>query len=912
MALDRWWSVVRLRLRSVFRPSAVEADLADELRDHLERDIAVGMAGGLSRETARTEALRRLGGLEAVKEHCRDERRVALVETLVRDLQYALRVLRHSPGFTVAVLVSLTLAVGANTAIFQLINAVRLRPLPVDRPGELTIIAIGGRDWPSGNYSGRYADLTYPLWSEIRSHADPFSSVLAWSQSSFDLAPRGQQKFAENGLWVSGEFFSALGVKPALGRLFVASDDVRGCGVPGVVLSHAFWEREYGASPTIVGTKVSVNGRPFEVLGVTQRGFFGIEVGRSFDLALPLCAEETLRGQGTWLDMRDQWWLSVMGRLRPGWSPDRATAFLRAASPAVFENTMPANVSAENAARYRKSVLEVRPGSGGFSGLREQYDTPLWLLLGVAAMVLLIACANIANLLLARAGVRAREIAVRLALGASRRRVARQLLVESLLLAAGGALLGVLLAPLLGRAVVRMISSDVSPMFVDLAPDWRLLAFTIGLTGVTCVLFGLAPAMRATRVNPGAVMAASGRSLTADRRQSRLRSVLVSTQIALALALLVGGVLFGRSLFNLLTLDAGFQQAGVLELDLNVSQLALTDEGRRSLYRDLTERLRTTPGIDAVATSMKIPTRGSWYGKVFLPAPDGLRAEWSVFNQVSGGYFDTLRIPLLAGRDFNDDDRPEVPTSVIVNEAFTRQFLPGIQRAEIIGTTFRLGSPTSEPGRTARIVGLVGDTKYESLREEFRSIVYLASSQTRSVGSDNQFLLRSEIALPVLTVAVAHVVDAVNPGISFHFHDFRYDIRNSLRRDQLMATLCGFFALIGATLAAIGVYSLGAYTVTQRTAEIGIRMALGADRRRISRMILGETLVLVIAGLVAGTLLAGFAARSASGMLFGLTPMDPQTLVGSVIFLAAVALGASYLPARRASRANPVEALRAS
>ncbi len=911
MGLDRLWLVVRLRVKSLVQSKQVEADLDDELRDHIERQVEAGLARGMTPEAARTAAYRSLGGVQSVKDACRDARRVSLIDTLGRDARYGLRLLRRSPGFTAVAVLSLALGIGANTAIFQLLNALRLRPLAVERPGELVIIDIADRGTPPSNYNGRYPDLTNPQWERLRQHADPFDGMLAWGQASVDLAARGEQQFSEDALWVSGGFFRTLRVNAAVGRLLTEADDVAGCGAPGAVISDAFWQRQYNRDAGAIGRRLLVNGHTVEVIGVAERGFTGIEVGRSFDLALPLCAEGTMSGS-TRLTGKAQWWLSVMGRLKPGWSAERATAYLRTISAGVFQDTLPTNYSDADIQRYLAFNFQAKPGPSGFSSLRQTYDTPLWLLLAVAGLVLLLACANLANLLLARSGTRAREMAVRLALGASRGRLARQLLVESLLLAAIGALAGAWLAPLLGQAVVALISSDLSPTFVDLSPDWRLVLFATSLAVLTCVLFGLAPAVRATRVSPGDVVkTAGGRGVTGDRGQSRLRRGLVAGQVALSLVLLIGGLLFGRSLANLLAIDAGFQQSGILQLDVDLNRLKLDPDGRRTLYAELLGRLRAMPMIAAAATSHRIPLAGTAYLMVFPEDASEDRKQYALTNRVGAGYFDTLNIPIVAGRDFRDtEDVPGAPDVVMANERFVREVLRAPSAAAAVGREFRLEGERQQPGRRARLVGVVGDTKYQSLREEFRPIIYRAMAQEAGARPSTQILIRTRAPLADVRAAVTATAGAVSPQMSFHYHDFRGEIRGSLRQDQLMAVLCGFFALVGAVLAAVGVYGVNAHAVTERRAEIGVRIALGADRGAIVGMVLREAGRLVGIGLLAGVAVALVASRAATGLLYGLRPTDPLTVAGAVVLLGAVALLASYLPARRASRTSPVTALK--
>jgi putative ABC transport system permease protein len=907
MRVERWLYTWPLRLRSLFRGRAVDKDLDDEIGFHVDRLTAEHIGRGLRPAEARLAALRAMNGIEQRKEECRDTRKVAAIESIVTDLRYGARILRRSPGFTTIAVLSLAIGIGANTAIFQLIDAVRVRGLPVTNPHELAIIQIPNRGWPPSNYDGRYPDLTYPQWDAIRASQRAFSSVAAWSQATFDLAAAGESRFAEDGLWVSGEFFNVLGVRPMLGRVFTQADDVRGCGAPGVVLSHAFWRREFGASPLAIGATLTVGGRPLEVIGVTARGFFGVEIGRSFDLALPLCAEPFVNAGNSRFDKRAEWWLSAIGRLNRGWSLDRASSHLASISPAVFQQTVPPTYGQDDADKYLGFTLGAVAGASGFSQLRQEYDAPLWMLLAAAGIGLLIACANLANLMLARMAVREREMAVRLALGASRARLVRQLLIESLLLAAAGAACGAVLAPALSGTVVALMATDVSPMFVDLTMDWRLLAFAAVLAALTCVLFGLAPALRGTRVPPGETMKAGGRTLTAGRRQLALRRTLVAAQMALSLVLLVCGLLFSRSFYNLITLDTGFQQDGILEVDVDLTRLPPTDEGPRVAYRQILERVRAVAGVEAVATAGKVPLTGRWYQHVFFQdrGAGGLRSELTYSNRVGAGYFDTLRIAVSAGRDFDARDVVQSPRVVIVNEAFARSFLPNA-----VGATFKLEGTRGQPGDEVQVVGVVRNTTYANLREEFKPIIYLAESQSPIQTPFVQCLIRGTIPPGSLRPAVARAIAAIDPRVAFHFHDFQAQIRYSLRQDRLMATLCGFFAALGALLATIGVYGVITYSVTQRTSEIGLRVALGADRRAILALVLREAGVLIATGLAIGAGTAAIATRAARAMLYGLQPGDPATLLAAIVILSTAAAAASYLPARRAARVDPMVALR--
>ncbi|HEU0180062.1 MAG TPA: ABC transporter permease [Blastocatellia bacterium] len=830
------------------------------------------------------------------------------MQAVIQDLRYGARMLWKNRGFTLIAVITLALGVGANTAIFQLLNAVRLRSLPVQKPEELAEVRTAGSPNRWGDFSLRGAELTNPLWEQIRERQQAFSGVFAWGTATFNLSPRGEQRFTEDGMWVSGDFFHVLGVRPLLGRVFTQADDQRGCGSPGVVISHAFWQRAFGGDASVLGRKITLDGHPLEIIGVTPASFFGVEVGRNFDVAVPICAEALINGEGNRLDRRSSWWLSVMGRLKPGWTLKQATAHLNSISSGIFQDTVDTGYTAERAAEYRGFKLEALAAGSGVSSLRLKYNDPLWLLLATAGLVLLIACANLANLMLARASARQREIVVRLALGATRVRLVRQLLIESLLLATLGAVIGAWGAEYLGRYVVSLISTDIQPLFVALEMDWRVFGFTAGVAILTCVLFGLTPAVRATRVAPAEAMKSSGRGMTANREGVSLRRVLVVSQVALSLVLMVGALLFTRSLFNLMTLDAGFAQDGVLQTDISLAPLKLPSERRYAVKRELLDRLRAMPGVEAAAIATNVPFGGAtWGDAIFVNTAGGVEKGFANFNRISPDYFKTLNIQLLAGRDFGDGDKSAAPKVAIVNESYARRYLDGVSP---LGKTFRIEVGPGVLDHTYEIVGLAHDTKYDDLHAEFKPIIYLPASQDERPGTYAQILLRSNLTIASLMAAVRQALGTANPAIAFHFHVFKTEIRESLLRERLMATLSGFFGALAALLGAIGLYGVLSYTVAQRTQEIGIRQALGANRGDIVKMIMREATVLLFAGLIVGTALALAAANAARAMLYGLQPHDPATLLMAATLLAMVAAMAGYLPARRASRVDPMVALR--
>jgi putative ABC transport system permease protein len=829
------------------------------------------------------------------------------MSSLWQDLRFGLRLLWKAPAFTAVAVASLALGIGANTAIFQLINAVRLRSLPVANPQEIVEIKIANTDNRSGNFNGSHPEATNPQWEWLRDHSESFSGMLAWSEREINLAESGQYRPAR-GLFVSGDFFNVLGVRPMLGRVFGAADDRRGCGAAGVVLSHAFWRRQYSGGENVIGKKMTLEGRPFEIIGVAEPGFTGLEVGRSFDFAAPICSEAVIRGEYSQLDTRHAWWLAVMGRLKTGVSVEQATTQLAAASPALYEATVPSIYNPEGRKQYLNFKLGAFPAGGGLSELRERYQESLWLLLALAGLVLLIACANLANLLLARASVREREIAVKLALGASRARLIRQLLVESLLLALIGATLGALLAQGLSRLLVALISQEGNALFLNLSPDWRLLGFTGALAVLTSVLFGLTPAFRATRTTPGAVLKAGGRGMTAGRERFGLRRLLVISQVALSLVLLFGALLFARSFQKVMTVDPGFKQDDVVIAQVGLSKLKLLKAQRQEYKRQLLDQLRTVPGVESVADAFIVPMSNSgWNNGVEILGATPPKRGVPMFNRVSPGYFQTLHTNFLAGRDFDQRDTLNSPKVAIVNETFARTLFDG---ASPLGRRFQVETPPGEPQQIYEIIGLVKDTKYRSLREDFLPTAFFAAAQEPDPDEGVQYLIRSSLPVAAVTAAVKQRLLETSPQLDFDFRVFKTQIRDGLMRERLMATLSGFFGFLAVLLASVGLYGVLSFMVTQRRNEIGVRMALGADRIRIMKLILKDAGLLLVVGLGIGGVLAVLAARVAGSMLYGLKPGDPLTIALAILTLGAVALFASYLPARRAAGQDPMTALR--
>ena len=820
---------------------------------------------------------------------------------LIQDLRYAARQLRANPGFTAVAVLSLALGVGANSAIFQLVDAVRLRALPVANPQELVTIDFAKGSSRSGSWSTRSARLTSVLWEQVHGLTEPFAATVAWSATRFNLAQGGEARYAE-GQYVSGDFFRVLGVQPWIGRTFTADDDRPGCGTPGAVVSYAFWQRELGGDRAALGRELSLDGRRFPLIGVTPPQFFGVEVGSRFDVAVPLCSDSRDRARG-----RTQWWLSAMGRLKHGWTPQRLNNYLKTVSPAIMEASLPPSYRPDQAKRFLANKLVAEASAAGVSNLREQYESPLGLLLAATGLVLLIACANLANLLLARASVREREMAVRQAIGASRGRLIVQLLSESLLLAILGTALGVALAQVLSRALIAFLSTENNPVFVGLALDLRMLGFTAAMAIGTCLLFGLLPALRATRIAPAAAMRAGGRGTTAGRERYGLRRALVTAQVALSLVLLVGALLFVRSLQKLLDVQPGFRPEGVVAVNIDISQGKYPKERRPTVFGDLLEKLRAQPGVVAAAEIGMTPISGSGWNESVRPDASTGDPKNSFFNRYGPGYLKTMGTSLLAGRDFDARDRVGAPKVAVANEAFAKRFFEGHNP---VGHTFRVEGEAGKPDRIYQIVGLVRNTKYYELREEFIPIAFLPMAQDENPGNDMTLVVRTA-GRPQDTIrTLKSSVAAVNPGFVLEFHVMTVQIEESLLRDRLMAVLAGAFGLLASVLAAIGLYGVIAYMVARRQNEIGVRMALGADRASVVRLVLREAMMLLAAGLVIGVGLALWAGRAAATLLFGLKPNDAATFVVASVLLAVVAAAAGYVPARRASGMDPMDALR--
>jgi predicted permease len=848
----------------------------------------------------------------------RDRWGFSIAEAVVQDLRFGARALLRSPVFTAAVILTLALGIGANTAIFTLLNTVALRLLPVEAPAELYV--LGSRSGMGTIQSDGVPDrdtslFSYRLFQDLRRHTGVFSGLAAVSSFpvnaylSHDSAPqrgRGAPIEKAEARLVSGDFFAVLGVPAILGRTLGRNDNRTPGAHPVAVVSHAFWGRILGRDPNAVGRSLHLNGGEYTVVGVTPPDFLGVTVGRSTDLWIPLAMQSQLMRGPSDLEDRNTMWLRLIGRLRPGITAEQAAARTNDLFHRLLMAEAGSEVTVETRGEIGKLTTELVPFAKGFSRLRRQYSRPLVLLMTVVALVLLIACANVGNLQLARASKRQREMAVRLALGAGRRRLLRQLLTESLILALLGGALGLVVARWTVRLLLGLISGGEGiPLAIGL--DSVVLAFTFAVSLGTALAFGLAPASRATRFDIGPSLTRRLGEAGEPRRGGRLRRILVISQVAVTLFLLVGAGLFLRSLSNLRHQDAGFRSEGVLLVEIDPQGAGYAEEELTGLYRRLVERIEALPNVESASLSLfPLLTGSRWVTEASV---DGFSAEAGAdplieATFVTPGYFETVGATLLVGRPLDGRDRQGAPRVAVVNQAFARYHFAG---RSPVGRRF--GIDGEESAREIEIVGMVNDLRSHDLRQEAPRLVYFSAAQRPDYLSSLEVRSRREPA--GLASQVRAAIAETAPGLPvLATRTLRSQLDRSLREERLLSSLTGFFALLALLLAAIGLYGVLAYGVAQRTHEIGIRMAIGAPRRQVLGMVLRRAMGWVGVGVVFGLAAALAAGRLVSSLLFGLAPSDPATILLATAALILVAALAAYLPAHRASRLDPLQALR--
>jgi predicted permease len=892
------WTKLRLRWRALWKRRQLDRDLEDELAFHL------AMRG----EGAR----RAFGNVELVKEDLRDQWTFRAIENLWRDLRYAARMLRRSPGFTLVAILSLAIGIGGNTAIFSVVDAILLKSLPVRDPEQLRVVLSTGK-LPFSGHSGYHtrnrsgievsSSFPYSTYQQFLSSVPQFSELVGFANSDVTVIAGAASHYADAQL-VTGNFFSSLGVTALAGRALTPEDDRAGAA-PVAVISYRYWERHLGLNPEAVGRAIFVNGSPVTVIGITPRAFLGITPGRATDLFVPIRLTTLVGPKWYRLDADDSAWVQVMGRLRPGVSDQQAMAGLDAVMQWV---AAAANGEISRTDEPWRPVLE--NGAGGIQLLRGQAFGPLLILGIVVGLVLLIACANLANLLLARGVSRRREIAVRLSIGAGRWRLVRQFLTESLLLAGLGAGIGLMLAAPLGKLVLRMTGGEDA--VVDPHLDWRALLFTAGTTVVTVLLFGLAPAFRATRVDltPALKDGVGGTGGTNPKlHASRL---LIAGQVALSTLLLAGAGLFVRTLMNISSIDPGFQIARLLLFNVNGSRSGYQGDKLLGLYERVREKVAVIPGVQSVTLSdlalLSNSTSNSFITISGYIPKDGRRPLPYLVNAGSH-FFSTMGIPILLGRALDDRDGPKAPKAAVINETFARTYLTG---RNPIGQYFSFGDGGNTRSEDRiEIVGVCRDAKYDDLKNGISPIVYLPYLQNSDFNRGMTFELRTAMPPMAIAGAVQRAVAAIDRNVPVaEMRTQEEQIRETLGTERMFAGVVSSFGVIAALLAAIGLYGVMAYAVTRRTSEIGIRLALGAGRGDVQWMVLRESLWMVAAGLVVGIPAALALTRYVQATLYGIKPNDPVSFVAAGALMIAVAGMAAWIPARRAARVDPMRALR--
>ncbi|HXY15727.1 MAG TPA: ABC transporter permease [Terriglobales bacterium] len=834
------------------------------------------------------------------------------METLFQDVRYGMRMLRQSPGFTAVAVITLALGIGANTAIFTVINALLLKMLPVSRPDQL--VAVGDPNLPNTRSNGtpRTDIFSYPLYKELRDHNSAFVGLCAAATDHhIELGAEQSENSIEKivGRMVSGNYFSVLGLKPAAGRLFSDSDDTNENANPVVVLSYGFWQRRFALSPSIIGSDIRLNGFPFTVIGVAPAGFEGDVVGEQMMLFVPISMQpEIVRGRH-FLTSGNASWLTLIARLKSGITPAQAAANLNIVFQQAVKGNYGAALSADDRNAIRETHMSIRvvPGGSGVSNLRGDYRMPLLLLMGIVGLVLLIACVNVANLLLARAAARNREIAVRLAVGANWQRLLRQLLTESILLALLGGLAGSIFALWGVRLLVTIVGSDTT---LPLLPDARVLTFTISLSLLTGILFGLIPALRATRVQVSSALKESGRSTPAKSSRFGLAKALIAGQVALSLLVLFAASLLVRSLQKLMSQDFGYDRNHLIVARLDPTSAGYDSERMKLLATRLVTGVASIPSVHAVTYS----TNGLFAGTesddaIMVPGFNASHEDRQAMEDYVGpDYFGAVGIPILAGRGIEAQDTATSTRVAVVNEAMVKHFFQG---QNPIGRQFRIDD-ADWLDKPIAIVGISRDAKDHSdgIREAVKPRFYMAFQQ---VPRPVQIVLEAQVG-GMLSTAVANVVDqikAVDANVPISFAQTLDTLVTDAAGDQIaLARLSVFFGILALLLACVGLYGVMSYTVAGRRREIGVRMALGAARADVIQMLLREGMLLVAIGVGVGIPVSLASSRVLQSFLFGLKATDPFSLIAVIFLLSMVAALAAFIPARRGSRIDPMVALR--
>ncbi|MGB2645668.1 MAG: ABC transporter permease [Candidatus Acidiferrum sp.] len=902
----QWLQTFVSRLRGLFDKQRRDSDLDAELNAHMDALAKENMRRGMDEKEARYAARREFGGLEQTKETYREQRGLPFFETLAQDLRYALRMLVKSPGFTAVTILTLALGIGANTGLFSLINSVLLGNLPVRNPDELVIVK-----YSDSRSQELEDDFSYPMYQAMRDKNMVFTGVLSRSGLNFNASYRGESERAVGEL-VSGNYFETLGVQPFLGRLIGPQDDIVPGGHPVAVLSYGYWQRKFGSDPAIIGKNIILDNNPIRVIGVTPPGFYGTEMAANPDIRVPMMMATIFRPiPANRLQNPRHSWLTILARRKPGISVAQARASLDTLYHQVLTaefQELGSGVNAHDRERVFANRIQLTPGNQGFAYLRGEMQRPLLLMFCVTAIVLLVACANLANLLLARNAKRKQEISVRLAIGAGRGRLIRQWLTESLLLSVLGGVAGVVVAYWVKTALIGFLPANYSAN-LHAPMDLQVLAFALLASVLTGLLFGLAPALQLSRASASLTPRDDTRSISSAERFFSLRSALILVQVAFSLPLLIGAGLFLHSLRNLRGVDLGFTKENVFLATLNPSMNGYPQERIKSLYDDLLARVRALPGVRAASLTTSSVISGGWDQervKVegYQPGPDeNMSPNYAI---VSPGYFQTLGIPFVEGRDFNEQDDASRPRVAVINEAMAHYFFGNKDPlGKKIGTS---DDPKQPPDM--EIVGVVKDAKYVRLSEPPRRHFYTAMAQEPRL-FDMTLQVRTNgdpEKIGSLVRAQVHDLDANLPLYATTTLEIQID--DSLTQQRLLTWLSSLFALLATLLASLGLSGVVAFSVARRTREIGIRMALGAQSGDILRSVVSRMALLIAFGMAVGFIGAYGLSRLLVSMLFEVGSMDPLSFIGACFLLGVFAAVAAYLPALRATRVDPVVALR--
>ncbi len=902
MSPGRWIHIVPLRLRSLLRRRNVEEELDEELRDHIERRTEEGIANGLTVEAARRVALLELGGIEQRKEECRDARGVRWIEEFLQDIRFGARLMRKTPLFSAVVILAIALGIGANTALFSLFNSVILRALPVQHPEQLVVLSV------QNERTGNMTSFSYPMYRELRDKNSVFSGMLAQAGAEMNATFAGKSEKAKGEL-VSGNYFETLGVQPWRGRLFSQADDRQPGAHPVAVLSYEYWQRRFGGDPGIVDKSLILNGRAMTIIGITPPGFYGTDLSEGTDIRVPMMMATVFRPfPANRLQNSGHQWLEILARRKIGVSIPQAQASLDVLYRQAHENEikqLPPRVSDYNRQTARMSHIKLLPGSQGLGELQAQISHAVLILFGITVIILLITCANLANLFLARNAARTKEIAMRLALGATRRRLVCQWLTESLLFALIGGSLGVVLAIWTQGALLHFLPAS-ERMNLRVTLDPMVLGFALATSTATAILFGIIPALKIPRASL-APQQGDSRVARSDLSPRSFRGALVLLQIALSLPLLVGAGLFLHSLRNLKVLAPGFDESRVVLASLDPSLNGYPPEKIRALYDDFLARVRTLPGVRSAALATGVVLSGGWDAinvtvEGYQPRDGEDMSPYS--NIVTPDYFATMRMPIVAGRDFNDRDNLKSGNVGIINETMARYYFGN---RNPIGKKF--GTDSSTPP-DIEIIGVVKDAKYVSLREEPKRHFYVPVAQQERL---------FDLTLHVRTIGDGRSVVSllrdtmrnIDPNVPlYHITTLEDQIADSLSRDRLITWLSTAFGALATVLATIGLYGVIAFSVAQRTHEIGVRMALGAQRSDVLLLILRQVALLILVGATIGIIISLGGTRVVSSFLYEVKTADPMAFAAAGLVILIAAALAAYSPARRAIRVNPTVALR--